>query len=428
MIVKINPGFVSGTVKAPASKSIMQRACAAALLRSTTVRLNNYGKSNDDKAALNIIQQLGAKVSILDEYSLEISAGFQSQLPSKLSLNCGESGLSIRMFSPIAALLSSKVAIIGGGSLQQRPMDFFDEVFPKLNIAIKSNNGKLPLTIQGPLQPANIEVDGSLSSQFLTGLLMAYAVSSRMNDVNIKVHNLKSKPYIDLTLAVMADFGLDVPKSLDYNSFHFAASKQKKVEQKALEYTVAGDWSGAAFLLVAGAINGEVQVNGLPFDNLQADQAILHALKLAGAKLVRLADGTLVVSKSKLVGFEFDATNCPDLFPPLVALAAHCIGTTKIKGLSRLKHKESDRGRTLASEFSKMGISILLNEDEMTITGAKIQAATVHSHHDHRIAMACSIAAITSNGSMYIEGAEAVNKSYPDFFMHLQQLQTSSTR
>jgi 3-phosphoshikimate 1-carboxyvinyltransferase len=424
MKVKINPGPIKGTVT-PASKSMMQRACAAALLTNAVVRLKNYGKSNDDKAALHIIQQLGARVDILDEHTLEIKSSFkQEQSSEPLVLHCGESGLGIRMFSPIAALLSTKVEITGAGSLRQRPMGFFDEVFPQLDIEIKSNNGKLPLQLQGPLRPASIEVDGSLSSQFLTGLLMAFATSNRTDSVKIVVNNLKSKPYIDLTLAVMAAFGLDVPAHEEYKVFKFLDTKKKEAPTKPVEYTVGGDWSGASFLLVAGAINGEVHVKGLPFDNLQADQAISSALQLAGAKMHRTADQTIVVSKSDLVGFKFDATDCPDLFPPLVALAAHCKGRTRIKGLSRLKHKESDRGAALVAEFGKLGIAITRDQDqdELIITGAPIQSAIVHSHQDHRIAMACAVAGLTANGSVTLEASEAIDKSYPDFFRHLQGL------
>ncbi|MFY8166010.1 MAG: 3-phosphoshikimate 1-carboxyvinyltransferase, partial [Sediminibacterium sp.] len=190
-----------------------------------------------------------------------------------------------------------------------------------------------------------------------------------------------------------------------------------------IEYTVEGDWSGAAFLLVAGAIAGPIKIKGLQLDSTQADKAVLQALQSANATISYEKDGIFIgpnALNNELVAFEFDATDCPDLFPPLVALAANCKGISKISGVSRLAHKESDRGITLQTEFKKLGIQIELKGDIMWIHGGTgIQASTVFSQHDHRIAMACSIAALNSNGPVEITDAEAVNKSYTDFFEHL---------
>ena len=199
----------------------MQRACAAALLTKGTSIIRNPGYSNDDKAALEIIKKLGAEIKTEDGKLIIESNGFPFTInQSPLTVNCGESGLGIRMFTPIIALSDKEITITGEGSLLKRPMNFFDEFFPKLDVSIQSNNGKLPLKIKGPLQPKNIEVDGSLSSQFITGLLMAYGAANA-NDVSIKVKNLKSKPYIDLTLDVMKKFGLNVPENKNYEEFYF---------------------------------------------------------------------------------------------------------------------------------------------------------------------------------------------------------------
>src|SRR5215471_9089270 len=196
MIVKVHPSKISGSVYAPASKSSMQRACAAALVRKGESIIRNPGTSNDDRAAINVIKALGARVSEVKEDSLQIiSDGVR---PTANVVNCGESGLGIRMFAPIVALSEKEITIQGEGSLLNRPMDFFDKVFPQLGVQITSNNGKLPLKLKGPLQPKNITIDGSLSSQFLTGLLLAYAALDA-KEVTIKVNNLKSKPYVDLT-------------------------------------------------------------------------------------------------------------------------------------------------------------------------------------------------------------------------------------
>src|SRR4030095_12711397 len=174
MKVTIHPSQLKGIIQAPASKSSMQRACAAALLSKGTTIIHNPGHSNDDKAAMDIIQRLGAEIQVQRSELIVKSNGIN---PIASEINCGESGLSIRMFTPLVALSDKQITINGSGSLLTRPMDFFDEILPQLGVKINSNNGKLPMTIQGPLQPRNIEVDGSLSSQFLTGLLMAYDAS-----------------------------------------------------------------------------------------------------------------------------------------------------------------------------------------------------------------------------------------------------------
>ncbi len=210
-IASLGDKSLKGTIQAPASKSSMQRACAAALLSNGTTIILNPGHSNDDKAALDIIKRLGAEVEVGEEQIQVRSKGVE---PVAEEINCGESGLSIRMFTPLVALSEKEITINGAGSLSTRPMDFFDEILPQLGVKVKSNMGKLPLVIQGPLLPSNIEVDGSLSSQFLTGLLMAYSVAINKpgapagKSISIKVNNLKSKPYIDLTLDVMKKFGL----------------------------------------------------------------------------------------------------------------------------------------------------------------------------------------------------------------------------
>src|SRR5687768_685895 len=416
MIVTIRPSNISGNICAPASKSSMQRACAAALLSNAETIINNPGKSNDDLAALNVIQKLGAVVTPLSNNKILIRGRdfVLSSSPNRRDLerviNCGESGLGLRMFAPIAALSDYEIILDGSGSLLQRPMHFFDEIFPQLGIGIKSNNGKLPIKIKGPLQPQNISIDGSLSSQFLTGLLMAYAKACTA-PVSIKVENLKSKPYIDLTLHVLKHFGWHV-ENRDYKEFFFDPIHNSQPASR--HYTVEGDWSSASFLLVAGALAGNVGIEGLDIESAQADKAILEALRVAGAKISVFAN-KILIHPDNLVGFDFDATDCPDLFPPLVALAAYCKGTTTIKGVNRLVHKESNRAATLKNEFEKMGVTILLQNDVMVIESKKKPAgATVHSHHDHRIAMACAVAALQTEGETIILDAEAINKSYPD--------------
>jgi len=430
MRATVHPNTIKGEQVAPASKSSMQRACAAALLHRGTTRILNPGHSNDDLAALDVIQKLGAVVQLEQSAShilnrTTILVHSDGVKPTGTNMNCGESGLGIRMFTPIAALSDQTITIEGEGSLLKRPMHFFDTIFPNLGIQIQSNDGYLPIQIKGPLKPANIEVDGSLSSQFLTGLLMAYAASDATDTV-IHVQDLKSKPYIDLTLSVLNAFGWNVQHQ-QYERFEFLPHPPLEAH---IDYTVEGDWSGAAFLLVAGAIAGPITVTGLQLNSTQADKAVMQALKAAGAS-IDIKEHSIFIGPAKdsagmvtqLKAFEFDATDCPDLFPPLVALAAVCDGITILHGVSRLAHKESDRGLTLQTEFAKLGIRIAFNQDRMMVYGGTgIHGAAVFSQHDHRIAMACGVAALCADGPMTITDAEAVNKSYTDFFMHLQHL------
>ncbi|HXO73787.1 MAG TPA: hypothetical protein VN824_01130, partial [Puia sp.] len=256
MLKTIEPSGLSGTILAPASKSSMQRACAAALLRIGETVIHHPGYSNDDKAALGVIRDLGAEVQTIEDGSLRVRskgvrpvAAAPAGVQEGLEVNCGESGLGLRMFAPIMGLSDQVIKVRGEGSLLNRPMDFFDEIFPLLGINVVSNKGKLPLEIKGPLHPRDITIDGSLSSQFLTGLLLSFAAADAKG-VTIKVNNLKSKPYIDLTLAVMKHFGWEV-ENRNYEEFYFSGFAEQK---KKVEYTVEGDWSGGAFLLVAGAL------------------------------------------------------------------------------------------------------------------------------------------------------------------------------
>lgn len=415
MQVQINPAVVRGSIMAPASKSAMQRACAAALLRNGTTYLFNYGISADDEVALRIIQQLGALVKKEGDYLLIESGGVQ---PKSSTINCGESGLSSRMFTSIAALSTEPISLVGEGSLLTRPFSFFTDVLPKLAVTCSSNNGVLPLRVQGPLQPKDIEVDGSLSSQFLTGLLFAFSAVGASN-VTISVRNLNSKPYIDLTLQVMKDFGLPVPVNKNYEAFIFTSGQSAENRNEPLTFHVEGDWSSAAFLLVAAAVSGELDVTGLDVFSSQADKAILEALMQTGVTM-SVEEKKIHIKKNELKAFHFNATQCPDLFPPLVALAAYCGGKSVIEGVHRLAHKESNRALTLQQEFTKMGVVIQLQDDLMIVEGGgEVLGADVHSHHDHRIAMACAVAALAAKGSTTVNGAEAVNKSYPQFWEHL---------
>jgi 3-phosphoshikimate 1-carboxyvinyltransferase len=406
----VEPSGIKGQIKAPASKSMTQRAIAAALLADGQSIIHNPSYCDDSLAAMSIAVGLGARLEP-QPGELKINA---SGVLKESKLNCGESGLAIRMFSPIAALFPAEITMVGANSLKKRPMSMIEEALTQLGVKCSSTGGFLPLTIQGPITGGKIEIDGSISSQLLTGLLMALPLAE--TDSEIKVKNLKSKPYIDMTIQILRSFGIVVYNN-DYNLFQIPG-KQKYIPQS---YTVEGDWSGGAFLLVAGAINGELTIKGLRTDSMQSDMSIMNALEKAGAK-IRLSENQIEISKSELKSFEFDATESPDLFPPLVALASYCEGITNIRGVSRLIYKESDRAATLKDEFEKMKIKIEIRDDLMSVTGGKPCGARVESHDDHRIAMAAAVAALGATGRVYIRDSQCVAKSYPGFFEDLRNL------
>ncbi len=414
MNITITPSRLQGSVEAPPSKSLTQRAIAAGLLTGGTTVIHNPSFCNDSLAAMSMVQALGATV-VREEERINIMAGERPSGP--VTLNCGESGLALRMFAPVAALLSDSVTFTGEGSLLRRPVSMISEALSQLGVKVEAMEGLLPLKLSGRLRPGRAFIDGSSGSQLLTGLLMALPMAD--GESQIDVASLTSKPYIGLTLGLLADFGIRVEHE-NFRSFMIPGNQA----YRAHEYTVEGDWSGAAFLVVAGATAGRVTVDGLNPWSLQADRAVLHALEEAGVAMVTGPCG-ITSSLSGLRSFTFDATDTPDLFPPLAALAARCEGTSRIRGVGRLRHKESDRAEAIADVLEAMRIKVNLSGDEMLITGGRVHGATVSSHNDHRIAMMAAVMAAGAAGPVTIAGAEAVNKSYPGFYNDLISLGTS---
>ena len=406
----IYPSAVSGTIVPPASKSVMQRAIAISMLADGTSHLYGYSSSNDSDAALKIAENLGAKVVVEGE-KVTITGGMN---PKTTNLSCGEAGLGIRMFTPIASLWNESITLQGEGSLKTRPVDVLEHPLRQLGVTISTNNGFVPVTVCGPMLGGFAEVDGSLSSQILTGLLIASPYARK--DVNLLVKDLKSKPYIDITVDMMRKFGV-VVGTKGYEAYCIPAGQA----YKAQDFVVEGDWSGAAFLLVAGAINGDVTVKNISMESHQADKVIVEVLQRAGAN-VELYEDRVRTSCSSLRSFDFNATECPDLFPPLVSLAAHCKGDSTIQGVSRLAHKESNRALVLQTEFAKLGVVIDLDGDVMTVHGGAVRGGKIHANNDHRIAMAGAVAALKAESAIEIENPECVAKSYPGFWKDLEML------
>lgn len=413
MNLTIEPSKVAGTVTAPPSKSYMQRAIALAVLSAGPTEISNLSDCNDCRAAVGVARSLGCEV-------LEADGRLTITPPANglngKHLHCGESGLALRMFTPIAALLGSAVQMTGEGSLTQRPVGFMADTLRQLGACFECADGLLPITVCGPMKGGRAMVDGSVSSQFLTGLLIS--LPTVCADSTLVVDSLTSRPYIDMTLQIMRDFGVAV-ENANYEQFTINGEQQ----YRCAHYRVEGDWSGAASLIVAAAIAGDLKISGLNPQSAQADRAILKVLELTGTRFTFDADNNLIVNKNaNLQPFRFDATNCPDLFPVLAALAANCSGKSAIRGVHRLTHKESDRATAIQRELGKLGVGIALDGDEMIVSGGPISGAVASACNDHRMAMSLALCALNASGAVTIEGTECVGKSYPGFFEDLESV------
>ncbi len=413
MKTTIHKGRIAGSITAPASKSYAQRAVAAALLAGGETTLTHLDLCNDTRAALDVARRLGASVSH-EGTTYTIHGGLN---PVSTKLNIGESGLATRLFTPIASLCHMPITINGEGSILRRPIEMMEEPLQALGVEVISNGGYLPISVKGPMRGGEIHVDGSLSSQFITGLLMALPLSP--NDTVLHVENLKSRPYVDMTIDLAARFGVAIEHN-NYEQFYIAGGQH----YTPCTYNIEGDWSGASCLLVAGATAGSITIRNLNHISLQADLAIIEALARAGAEIIT-TNSSVTVHGGPLHAFEFDATDCPDLIPALAALAASCEGTSVLTGTQRLTYKESNRAETIAEVFGRLGIGVDLSEENtMRITGGPVSSAVVDSHNDHRIAMAAAVAALSSDDSVVIEGADAADKSYPNFWNDLDTLRS----
>jgi 3-phosphoshikimate 1-carboxyvinyltransferase len=398
---------INGEIIASSSKSYMQRAIAISLLSEGITRIKNAVLCNDTFSAVKVAVDLGAEIKTVGNEMI-IKGGLK--LKNNV-LNCGESGLCLRMFSVISSLFDVPVILKGTGSLLKRPVFMIEKPLRDLQVECSTNDGLLPIVVKGPIKPGRTIIDGTISSQFLTGLLITMPLLN--DDSEIIADNLKSKPYIDLTLQIIKEFGVNIENE---NFRHFNIKGNQKYMNP--EYEIEGDWSNSAFLLVAGAIGGSVKITGLNLNSKQADLRILEILTMAGAD-VKTNKDFVEVKKRNLIPFNFDASQCPDLIPPIISLAAHCNGKSVIKGVRRLIYKESNRAEALQKEFSKLGVNIHIFNDSITVLKGELKPSIINPHNDHRIAMAAAVAAIRIKGNTIIENSQCVDKSYPDFFKDL---------
>lgn len=411
----IHPSRLEGSVRVPPGKSLMQRALIACALSGEECLIANPCFSEDCLAVLDALEDMGIAIEARDE-GIVLSGKLSAPAAD---LDAGESGLGARLLIPLACLFDSKTEIGGHGSLLARPMHEFASALSSLGATVSFANepGFLPVRVRGPLHPGNIELDGSISSQFLSGLLLV--LPTLPGDSIIRLKGAVSKPYIDLTLEVMDYFGVQAIHR-DYEEFRIPGNQR----YQGTSIFIDGDWSAGAALLAAGAVAGgsdfRIEECGGPFSH--ADQMITGALLFAGCRLER-ENENYRLRKGRLRGFEFDATDSPDLFPPLVALAAFCEGKSRIIGAHRLKHKESDRAAALKEELGKLGLTIEVSDNVLTVVpnSGNYRFAEIDARGDHRIAMAAAIVGMGAEG-VRIRGAECVKKSYPDFWKDLKSL------
>ena len=406
----IHPSQVSGEVRPPCSKSYAQRALAAALLADGETTLSNISLCDDTRYAMNVITGLGSSVRQTVPTEYVIRGGLA---PITDTINTGESGLATRLFTPIAALCDRRMTITGTGTMLRRPIGMMIDPLRNLGVQVRSN-GYLPITVQGPLRGGETDVEAYVSSQFLTGLLMSLPLAE--GDTILHVEQPNSLPYLAVTVDLASKFRI----RMEHNGFRefFIPGGQHYHPAKL---HIEGDWSSAAFMLVAGAIAGEVTAKRMNTLSLQADLAIIQALTKAGAVIITTPD-EITVRKRELTGFDFDATQRPDLFPILAVLGANCEGTTHIRGVNRLVYKESNRAEAIVSEYTKLGMDVALEDDVMTVRGGSLSGGTIDSCNDHRIAMAAAIAALAASGPVTITNAQAVTKSYPRFWDDLDSI------
>jgi 3-phosphoshikimate 1-carboxyvinyltransferase len=423
MIIRVSTSTLRGEVQAPPSKSVMQRLVAGALLAEGTSTLHNISQSDDCTAALLLAAQLGAEIE-LDEQSARIIGTGGKLRPRAGQLAPGESGLAARLFTPIAGLAHEPLEIIAERSLSRRPMHPYEGIFKALGGELSTTNGAFPVNVLQRLAGGEVNVDASLSSQFLSGLL--FALPGLTIPSSITVSHPTSTPYLTMTLEVLADFGIAINADEDFQGFHIPAGQQFQ----HIETVVDGDWSGAAALAVAAMVAAEssVAIHGLQNQYTQADEAIRGALLFAGGALSGI-DGGIQVARRPVRGFNIDLTHAPDLFPVLAALAAFGKRPSKLKGIARLIHKESNRAECIETSWRQLGIPVELDveKDTMTVSPWPIQnracGMKIDPSGDHRMAMALSILALGSNGYIDIPNAECVAKSYPEFFDDLESLQ-----
>ena len=401
----VYPSEIHGSIVVPSSKSYAQRAILSAAVYGRPTRINGLNLCDDTKVALNAAEDLGCDLQWSDDHLIIKPSNGEG----KNQFFAGESGLTCRLLAAILLLKEGKNDLDGLPSLRKRPLAGVKEVADQLNVTYKDNNGFLPVTFEGSPTSASLVVDGSLSSQFASGLLMALPTIGFSDQLVIE--NLKSRPYIDMTISMLKSFGVSWIEG-EHNVFTLS----EVIYPHYVEVAIERDWSAAASIIAAGAIAGNIHLNEMNTDSLQADKKILTL-----NNLFEFDDNAIQVG-GRIEPFNFDASHCPDLFPALVAMGHYAQGTCRIEGVHRLRHKESNRGEALKSEFNKLGGDVRIEDDTMIIEPSELNGGVVDGHGDHRIVMALAAAGLGAKSEVTILGAESVDKSYPNFFEDIKSL------
>ena len=403
----ILPFKYQGSLVANPSKSYLQRAIICAVLAKENTDLLVEMPSEDVAAALRLLPALGASFQ-----NGIINPTSSANRLDELVLNVGESGLLLRLMSTIGLGFAKRLILQGEGTLLQRSIVSLVDQLRAIGLQVESNNGFLPVVIEGEITNTSLSVNASDSSQFLSGLLIS--LSQRPFDSVVNVSALSSEPYIDLTLDVLKDFGVSI-RHEDYKTFYIKGNQMMSPQKISIE----GDWSGASNHLVGAAISGEITMKGLSIVSTQADKCILEVLEVFGA-IVEVHERKITVKQNEKRPFLFDASNCPDLFPPLVILACAAIGTSEIIGLHRLVNKESNRQLSIVNMLNVLGVNYRIVSDSLFIEGkGKVHGGTIATYNDHRISMAGAIAACISTSEIIIDNVDCVAKSNPNFFNDL---------
>lgn len=392
--IKITPNKLKGKVKIPPSKSMAHRAIICAALSKGRSVIDNIELSDDIIATISAVKSMGACVEINDR-KVTIEGILNSPRESDFTVDCNESGSTLRFFVPITMLLKGKKTFIGKGNLGKRPLDVFYNIFDKQGIEYSYEKDILNLTVDGRLKADTFEVRGDISSQFITGLLFTLPLLEGDSKIVITT-DLESKSYLDLTLSMLEKFGIKIINN-DYKEFIIKGNQ----EYKAMDYTVEGDYSQAAFFLSANYLGSDIDVLGLDDTSLQGDKEIIKWIDVLNS------------SEEKVI----DAANCPDIIPVLTVCAALTKGETRIINAGRLRIKECDRLNAISNELNKLGAKIIENEDNLVIEGVEsLKGGIVDSHKDHRISMSMAIASTAVKDDIIIKDYMCVRKSYPTFF------------
>ena len=404
-IFKIKPSTLNGEIQAPPSKSFAHRMLICAYLSGKEITVKNVGSSDDALVTLNALKTLGAKVQTISD-GVVIKKGKISS--DKLIIDCNESGSSLRFLLPVACALGVKATFTGKGKLLQRPIK---ELVDSLNGHGADIDG---YTVNGKLKSGKYFVDGSISSQYITGLLLALSALDGESEIIVN-GTLVSEPYVNITLSVLKDFGVKFSKT--ENGYKIVGGYN--VEKT--EFTVEGDWSGVAFPLVAGAVSGKVTVTGLDLNSVQGDREILNVLKSFGAS-VNFGKNSVTVEKSKLNGVTLDMDSVPDLCQIVSVLGAYASGKTEIYGVERLKIKESDRIKAIIEMLGGCGVSAEYDGEKITVHGKTPLGATLSGGKDHRTVMSSVVLLTGADGDGTVTGAEYYTKSYPEFVTDYKKL------